>query len=295
MKKLGILALSIISIFLIILLSFSFTLNSFLYPEIYFEALEASGVYNSIQNSVGSQELFFIVMPEEDPKGLVEDLFTKFMAYLRSETNSLELKVQIDQEKLRNFFIGQIGQLQQCTGNQDPFNDENPCLPRGMNVELYLDSYLKSKNLDFFNETEVDLVDIYGIQEGSEGRIAIDNLREKISYLKIAYLLSIIFLIISISLIFLIQKPNYKKFLRNLGFIAIIPSAVIYLTIRSLGELRNQGIFPVSDMFMLSIYNTVTEVLSSRLMDCVIILLIIGIGSIIFYFILKNKDKSKKL
>ncbi|MBM3231820.1 hypothetical protein FJZ21_00375 [Candidatus Pacearchaeota archaeon] len=291
-KKAGVFVLAAISISLILVLSFSFTLNSFLYSQIYFQALEESGVYESLQNGIGSEELFFIYMPN-GPKALFEDLFSKLMSYLRLETDILELKVQINEEKLRNFFLDYIGTLQQCSGNQDPFGEE-PCLPEGIDVETYLDLYIESKNLNFFDETEVDLVNIYGIEEGSEGRLAIDSLREKISYFKTAHIISFIILIFILSLIFLLQK-NTRKFLRTIGVITIVPAFALYIAIYYLSILRSENILPLNDLLTLSIYNAVKEVLSNKLMVCMIILLVVGISSMVLSFVVKQKQIPKKV
>jgi len=279
------------SIFLIFLLAVSFTLNSFLYPQIYFEAFEEAGVYEYVDNNLANDAgATFIKIPPEGSKPLVESLFSNLLAYMRSDTDTLNLYVTIDQEKLRNFFLDSMGNITECRQNQDPFDDENPCLPRGMTRDQFLDVYLASKNLSFFESDQVDLTTVYGIEPGSEGRQNLDNIRNYIKYYQMSSILLIVIVAVTFLLIFLLQKPDTRKSLRTFGKNLIIPSLMLATIVYSINNLKQLD-FP--DPLLESLFEVVKGILTNKLIIFSSIAGVLGLFLVISSFAIKNKDLNK--
>ncbi|MEK6909327.1 MAG: hypothetical protein AABX23_04715 [Nanoarchaeota archaeon] len=286
-KKLGVFVLFAISIFLLIILAFSFAFNSFLYPQVYFQAFEKAGVYSYLDENLTNAPNMFIKIPEGGARPLIENLFSNFLDYMRSDTNKLDLSVKIDQEKLRNFFLDSIGNLSECRQNQNPFNEENPCLPRGMTTDEFLDDFLASKNLSFFEKDTVDLAEVYGIEKGSKNRENLDNMRNYIKYYQFSSILLIVILVILFSLIFLLQKPNTRKFLRTLGFILIITSLILITIVYSL---NNINLLNSTDQLFESVVDVVKTVLTNKLVIFLSITGIIGLFLVVLSFIINPKE-----
>ncbi len=290
-KGVGVAILFPITVILLIILSFSFTFSSFLQPQLYFQAFESAGIYSYIEENLESTEGANFIDFEGRVKITIERLFSNFLSYMRSDTNDLDLKVKINQEKLRNFFLDSAGNLTECSQGQDPFGD-NPCLPRGMSAEQFLDSYLEDKNLTFFEDDTVDLAIIYGIEEGSQGRNDLDSIRRNIQYYQSIKFLLIFLILFSLGLIYLLQKPNNSRFLRTSGIIFILSSLILFLAVVSIKNL-DQAI-QIPDQIVLSIINVFKNILSTKL---TMYSSIIGaVGLILFissFFIKSQKGKSK--
>ena len=290
-KSLGVFLISIILIFSLFLLSFSIILSSFLYPAIYTETFEKAGVYDFIENNLEkSGSAIFIAIPN-GTRPLVEELLTNFLDYLRSDKNKLDLSVKIDTAKLNSFFTEPATALKQCAPNQDPFNEENPCLPNGKNVSEFIGDFLRSKNLSFFEKDRVDLAEVYGINEGSEGREIIDNAREYITSFKFSQIIFTIFIIVSLYLIYLLQKPNIKKFFRtvSIDFIVIFTILTsIILAIKSIPEY-----LLTNNQALLTILKAILSILNEKLFVHSGVVIAVAIILFIVSFIIKNKNIEK--
>ena len=298
LKKLGVFIISSILILFLIILSFSFTLNSLLYPQTYFQAFDRSGIYDYIEDNLNiSQGAIFISMPN-GPKPLIETLFSNILSYLRSDTDTLNLTVKIDQEKLRNFFLDSLNSTKECLPNQDPFNKTNPCLPKGMNHSEFLDNFLERKNISFFEKDTIDLTQVYGLEEGSKGKESLMQIREYIEKYKLAQWILWVLVIIFISFIYLLQQ-NKKKFFKTLGLILLISS----LGILTISYIINNLSFNLPNPLLVKLTQQTTKILINKLILFSSIMGIIAIISFIILFVIKNpkiesnlnlKSKAKK-
>ncbi len=297
-KKIGVFFLSILAILLLIILSFSFTLSSFLYPQVYFDAFEAAGMYEYLGDNLENAPNMFIQIPPTGARSLIETLFSNFLSYMRSDADTLNLEVTIDKEKIRNFFLSSVGNLSECRQGQDPFNEENPCLPRGQSADEFLDSFLESKGLNFFEESTVDLTEVYGIEVGSEQRKSLDNLRNYIAYYKALKIILIVLILIMISLIFLLQQPNTKKSLRTAGLIFIVPAIILFFISLSINKVDQY--IQIPDPIFGSMIDVVKTVLSNNLLFYSGVIGALGLALFISSFLIKQKtslstDKKKQI
>lgn len=190
--------ITIIIFFSAIILILSFTLYQFLYPSVYVESLEESGAFEYVEEQLGNQTAF-IKTPEEGIEPVVEDLLGNTLSYVRSDTDELNLTVELDKEELRNFFLESMESVPVCQQNQTySFDDlENLCRPPGIDEEAFLDELLESQNLSFFQNDTIDLAEVYGLEEGSEGKATLDRIRKIVSFYKIF----VVFLLLIIGLL----------------------------------------------------------------------------------------------
>lgn len=290
MKKAGVTILFPIAIILIVILALSLTLSSFLYPPVYFQAFESAGVYSYIEQNIGNAESATFIDFQDGVKPTIERLFSNFLEYMRSDSDVLNLTVKIDKEKLRSFFLDAVTNVSECRQGQDPFNKENPCLPRGMSSEQFLDYFLESNNLTFLDKDEVDLAQVYGIEQGSEGRESLDNARNYIKYYRLSSIIIAIVILTIWFLIFLLQRPNTRKVMRTISLTLIASSLILFLAVKSITSLQDK--INIQDPLLISLAQTVIGLVSSKLTIFTAISGIAGIILLILSLIVKNPMQS---
>ncbi|MEK6925419.1 MAG: hypothetical protein AABW71_04245 [Nanoarchaeota archaeon] len=295
-KGAGVFILSLISIFLLILLSFGFTFSSFLQPEVYFDAFESAGVYIFLEENLNNAGSATFIDFSEGVRPVFNGLFANFLSYMSSKTDVLDLTVKINQEKLRNFFLDSVGNIDECSQGQNPFDEQNPCLPEGLTRDEFLDAFFEANNISFFDRDIVDLTEVYGIEVGSEQRESLDNLRNYIAYYKASKIILIILILITISLIFVLQQPNTKKSLRIAGIIFIIPALILFFLSMSVN--RVDQYIQIPDPIFESMINVVKNVLSSNFLVYSGVIGALGLALFISSFIIKRTplsiDKKKQ-
>lgn len=294
LKQVGIFTISIVLIFFIILLSIILTLSSFLYPQIYSQSFEELGVYNHIDKNIQKIDgATFISFPEEGSQQTIEYLLSNFLAYIRSDTDNLELNVKIDKDKLRNFFLQSVNKIPKCNINQDPFNKENPCLPQDKTAEVFLDEFLEKRNIKILESDEIDLTTVYGLEENSEGRASLDNLRDKIRYYKLLILLIMIMILTALFLLFILQKPDIRKFIRTTGIIFLASALILFIINYILGNIILQINMP--DELIEKLVLTITSILSKKLILYSSAMLILSIVLFIISLSINNSYSSNNL
>lgn len=283
----GVFFLSFMLVISLIIISITFTLNNFLYPPIYIAAFEQGGVYDYISDNLeNAQVATFIAIPSEGPKPIIEGLLSNFLAYLRSDTDILNITVRVDTEKLRNFFISSFENVPTCAPNHNPFSQDNPCLPAGKTADQFLDEFLAKKNLSFFDNDIVDLADIYGIESGSEGRKTLETAREYIQYYQTAKVVGVILGLLIIFLLYLIQRKESLSFCRTIA-ISLFISALFLL---SLVFLTNNLLYEVNflDPTIESIVQSGASMLKYKLVLYSVIMLAVSIGLIALSLVKKE-------
>lgn len=292
MRGVGVFLLSAVVIFLLVLFPLGLTINSILYPEIYVEAFEEGGVYDLINaNLNNAQSATFIAIPEGGPKVIVNSLLSNFLSYLRSDTVVLNLTVQVDTEKLRKFFLSGVTNIPHCSSSaQNPYDEDNPCLPAGVSSNEYLEEFLEKRNLTFFESNIVDLAKVYGIEEGSQQREGVDSIRNYIQY----YQLSLIFLgvaiLIVLGLIYLLQKQSLKSFYRTISISFILSGLVIFSLVFGIKNIPS--LIQAQDPIFVKMAISAINVLSYKLIIHASILFTIGVIFFIFSCIKKDQISS---
>ena len=90
-------------------------------------------------------------------KEIATRLLTGVLAYMRSDTNELALNVEIDQEKLKTFFLDSINNVSVCGKGQEYSFDslDSLCRPANKSANELLDELLVAKNLSFLREIQL--------------------------------------------------------------------------------------------------------------------------------------------
>jgi hypothetical protein len=215
----------ILSILLIVsLLAFTllFSFNQLLYPDIYISAFEKNNAYDKIQEAM-------VQMPQEgfeeiDTKQFIDDKIVNLLAYLRSETDTLDLKVTLDPQNLKQAFEEKIKNLPQCqAGEPSIINNQVKCIPPDMNSSELADQMFEQMPDE---KIEFDLAEFFNRDN------SLAKAREYISYYKFSFYFSIFLTIIFISIMVFLNKAFPKKGLTWVGicfFITGIFSLVIGL------------------------------------------------------------------
>jgi hypothetical protein len=176
-KGLLLISLSSTLILLVFMFGILWSVNSFLYPQIYEKVLNDSGAYNMINVSQlpgGS----FIKIPSGGVEALSNNLLESTLSYLRGDSMTLNLTLEIDNQKLNDFFLSQIEQLPTCTLGENPLSGNDPvCIPPGVNASQYLDSFIKEKNFTIVQGGSVNLADVLGLKDPE-----IANIKEYVMY-----------------------------------------------------------------------------------------------------------------
>ncbi len=288
----GVFFLSSLLVISIIAVSLALTLNTFLYPEIYLDAFEKGGVYEYISDNLdNSQAATFIEIPQGGPRALITPILTNFLAYLRSDTDVLNITVKVDTQKLRNFFLEGVNNLTVCTPNQNPFNQEKPCLPSGQTPEEFLDEFLEERNLSFFEKDVVDLTGVYALEEGSKGRNALEKARNIIQDYQLSLWIAGMIIVILCAGIYLLKRPDTKGFYRSIGVtfcIAGISLILLIILFKTIPQSMNY-----TDTMLKAVILSITSAIYARLVWSAIPYMLIGITLLIISFVIK-KDTDKR-
>ena len=284
-----------LSILIISILIFSLTLalNSLLYPSIYTNAFEKVGVYEYLDNNLNSiPAVKFITIPPEGPRPLVDLLVSNFLAYMRSDTDTLNLSIKVNTDELRNFFIDSVKKIPTCLPNQNQFAQGISCIPKGKNQTQFLDEFLKTKNISFFEDDAVDLTEIYNLGTESYGKETLDSVRMYLRYYKLFIIISSIAIVVLIFLIYLFQRSNIRTFLEIIGIGLLVPALFLFLATHFVKLIPNHLV--VSDQISSQILKAVIDVLNNKLIIYSIILLSISALFFILSIFAKSKLPSSK-
>jgi len=291
LKRIGIFILSAISIFLLIILSLSFTLNYFLYPQIYLQTFEKAEVYkyinNNLEKSIGVN---FIKISSEEFKPIIESLLSNFLSFMRSDTEDLNLTINIDVKTLEGILSNSLQNLKPCSKSQYSFDIENPCIPKGKSAEQFLNEFIENSNQSLFEKNTIDLAKIYNFEENSENRESLDKIREYLQYYQILNIVLIIIILILFLSIFLLQKLNVKKLLMTTGKIFIISSIFILIIIYLLSNINLNFL---SEQLFIKLLNSIIVVLREKLILLASVMGIVGIILIISSLIIRNQAKTQ--
>lgn len=288
-RGVGILWLSISIILLIIIGTAGLIFNSFLYHDVYLQTFDKAGIYELIEKNLNNTAgATFIKIPEEGPKVLVADFLGNLLAYLRSDSDKLNLTVQIDLKELREFFLKGVKNATICSvGEKHIEGREIRCKPADMSDEQFLEEIFNATNYTFPETDQVDLTSVYGLEEGSEDKVRLDKFREYIHIFKIGLWVIGLIILIFIFLIYLLAKER-KNFFRITGFTLLITGVLLFLSsILSYGVFI--GILEGKPDLMVSVVNPLIDIVLGKIEIYGIIVGVIGMILVISSFFLPKK------
>ncbi|MDI6722230.1 MAG: hypothetical protein QMD97_01625 [Candidatus Aenigmarchaeota archaeon] len=190
-----------------------------LQPEVYTTSFEKFGIYDKLPIvPAGYEEIFTKDFVKEN----VNRIVVSGLAYIRGETNELDLSIPIDRNQIRAVVLQQINSIPECPTGVVPQNPQSPeCLPKGYNRAQLADSALNSINIP-------DKIDL--LQAQPQIKQGIDQVKDKVVFLyKILYALLALSVIL-ILLIILLTRHSLKSMLKWLGS-ALLLSGITVLAI----------------------------------------------------------------
>ncbi len=143
----------------------------FIYPQVYEKALAESGAYNSI-NLTDVPGGSFIKIPNGGIPALVDGLLENTLSYLRGDSSTLNLTLEVDSGKLNKFFLDSASNFRICSPGENPFNASEPnCRPSDINASDYLNQVLEKKNFTIPDGGKVNLADVFGLKNSDTAKI----------------------------------------------------------------------------------------------------------------------------
>ena len=280
--------LSTVLVVCLILFTLSLSLNQYLYPNIYINALEKNNLYEYLEQQGIDSQLTLTTFTQEGVKPTIDRVLSELLSYIRSDTNNPEVIIHINSTALRVFFEDQAAQLPACERDEDPFIDENvSCRPADMSVSEFLNRTLEKQNRsDILRKSEVNLLDIYDKEK---------NIEKARSYVKVYSILLYILPLISLAIIltfWLISKKEIRSTLRWLSIPFILTAFAIFAIYLSLFRTMQtevyqlEGITPPFDSFIIDLFTPFT----TSLLIYGIILFSIALLLLILSFIIKKRE-----
>ncbi|HLC63054.1 MAG TPA: hypothetical protein VJJ21_01930 [Candidatus Nanoarchaeia archaeon] len=289
LKTLGIILVSILLILGVVITGIGITAyQTLLYPETYEKALEKIPFEKILQGYLpGETPQPVREFLEKNFKTTASELITNTLAYLRSDTQELTFKLDINQEDLVKSLEQQAEALPLCSENQLPIeNGEYKCRPSGIPTKELVNKIMEDRKSQISQFTSQDVIQVIDSKNNRE------MVRAKITLLRQSLYALFILILILIFLIYLLKKSSIKKFARTLSINLIIPGLILLTIAIAIPQIPLN--FPQEEAkIALPAIEVFIEVIANKLMMLSVGILILGILLLIFSII--KKDKSKEL
>jgi hypothetical protein len=160
------LLISFVSVLLaasLVFLGVLWSVQAFLYPQVYEHALNESGAYAQINLSElpgGS----FVKLPSGGVPVLVGNYLSNTLSYVRGDSPDLNLTIEVDTSNLTSFLIKSAENFPVCAQGEEPFNGNTPvCRPAYVNVSDYVNLVMNKTNFSIPKNGQINLVKVFGI------------------------------------------------------------------------------------------------------------------------------------
>ena len=234
-------------------------LQTLLYPDVYQNVMEKNGVYALALRSMNAPEGIFTV---DDIRPIVNDIMGRVFAYLRSETNQLNLTISLQSGVVHNVLLAKLSALPPCQAGQVPFDVNGiACRPSGMSPEAIINS------MPAMDIPSVDLTSVVN----ANGEI--QKARDVIAAFRTAMIYAIIIAVICLGIIIFITR-SVKSSARWVGANLVIVGlmGISFLLIKDAipSVFGNQEI-------LISLLKEIISTVADRIVFHGIVVLIIGI------------------
>ena len=132
-----------------------------LYPDIYQDTLEKNQAYDFIETQLAdSGYLPDTIFVQDGIKPLTNRLLKNFLAYVRGDSENLDLKLDV-KGTLEEFFLERINELPVCKNNIDVLaSNDITCKPADIEPNEFLDLVLEAQGASDI-PTEIDLATVF--------------------------------------------------------------------------------------------------------------------------------------
>jgi hypothetical protein len=140
---------------------FGTSMQVLLYPSVYQKALDKNNVYNLIEEkAIQGGYISEAVFNKQNPKKIIDYLLRNTLAYLRGDTETLNLTINLN-ETLYAFFEERAAEYPVCKHGQLPFSGASTvCRPPDLNVSQFLDMTLERQNVSVSKLSTVNLAEV---------------------------------------------------------------------------------------------------------------------------------------
>ncbi len=283
-KNILLVFVSFLLVLSIIFLGIFWSIHTFLYPQVYEKALADSGAYNSLNltDVVGGS---FIKIPSTGVQGIANTLLENTLSYMRGDSPTLNLTLEVDTQKLKDFFLKSAEEFRVCNPGEEPFNGSEPvCRPRDLNASKYLDQVLEKKNFTIIEGEKVNLADVFGLKKTDTAKM-----RSYVMSYKYTLYGLLIFVLILLVLIFFITESRTRWSGVDLflgGIIVFLGGTIVFPMIFS--------IIPNEIGFIQSISKELLDTLSSRIQTYSFVVMGVGVLGFVLSFFIKKKNVEEK-
>jgi hypothetical protein len=209
--------------------------------------LEENNTYSTIrtslidtmsQNDTQREEIFNEMITEDWVRNKTDTLIINFLAYIRSDTDTLNLTIYIDGRNLSRTFLNkivfsQLGNITTCQPGQEPdFTTGLPgCLPADMSREEFVAVFLETQNISIEDveqmfTLELDLVEMAG-PEALESLQGVRNSIQQGFFLLNVVIGLLIAILISI---ILLTFHSIKSMLKWVGTTFLVSGSVCFIS-----------------------------------------------------------------
>ncbi len=279
--------LSIILALSLFILGLFWSIHALLYPQIYENALADNNAYSLINFSqITGGDL--IKLPAGGVEALVNGLLENSLSYLRGNSKTLNLTVEVNTEKLNSILLDGINSLPVCSQGTDPFaSGEIPsCVPSGTNSSGFLNQILQKNNLTSIENQNVNLALVLGLKQSDTAKA-----RSYITIYRYSFYGLMAFVIALAVLMFFISPSRT----RWQGVVFLISGIIVLVSVTALLSFALQNIpsnlWGTNTLALIS--KEIVNTLSSRVKIYSLVIGIIGIVAfIVSFFIKKKAEKS---
>lgn len=193
-------ALVFLSVILTISLPLAITAlaaNTMLYPDVYKSAMEKNNIYDRVQDMLAKSGIPPGLFSKEQVKSNTDRMLINLLAYIRSDTDELNLTLEIDPKLMKTLLASRISEYPICGPGQDPLKEN--CRPAGMTTEQLVEFGLAQKNATL--PEKVNLADTF-FKDGK----GINEARNAVGMLRTAIIVLIIISLLCMALMYMLAK-----------------------------------------------------------------------------------------
>ncbi|MBI2578715.1 MAG: hypothetical protein HYW26_03320 [Candidatus Aenigmarchaeota archaeon] len=194
--------------------------NTMLYPDVYQQAMEKNDIYDMMQELLGKSGIPPELFSKEQMKSNIDRMLINLLAYMRSDTDELDLTLEIDPKLVKTLLASRISEYPICVPGQDPMKDN--CRPAGMTSEQFLESGLAQKNVTL--PEKINLADTFFKDKNS-----VDQARAYVSMFRSATIVLAIISLLCMALMYFLTRESLKSASKWLGSSLLISGATVII------------------------------------------------------------------
>jgi len=276
--------LSVILVLSLFILGIFWSIHALLYPQVYENVLADNGVYSLVNLSQipgGS----LISFPAGGVEALVNGLLENSLSYLRGDSKSLNLTVEVNSSEVNSIFLQGIESLPICRNESSLVSGEIPsCRPADINNTEFLNKVLEKNNLTGIGSQQVNLALVFGIKQKDLAGVR--------SYIK-SYeysLYGLIILALALSVLMFFISPSRTRwqgisFLISGIIVLVFGNALLSFALQSIPSGIPQA------ALISSVSKEIAGALSARIKGYSLTIGIIGIIAFAASFFIKKKNQ----